>query len=163
MKAYSIGTKQRARGEEKEAIPFFDHAIELDPNFAMAYARRGAILNNLGETDRASEDFKRAYSLRSNLSEREKLYVTIRFHDAIAGDTGKSIETYEMWSRLYPRDLQPFDGLAARYQIVGQYEKAVAAAREALILRPDNYVPYANLATSYEALNRFDEAQTDLY
>jgi len=159
LKAYSVGMKQRGSGEEKEAIPFFDHAIELDPNFAMAYARRGAILNNLGETDRASEDFKRAYSLRSNLSEREKLYLTVRFHDAIAGDTGKSIETYEMWSRLYPRDLQPFDGLSARYQIVGQYEKAVTAAREALKLRPDNYVPYANLATSYEALNRFDEAK----
>lgn len=159
LKAYSVGTQQRTRGEEKEAIPFFDHAIELDPNFAMAYARRGAILNNLGETDRASEDFKKAYSLHSNLSEREKLYVTVRFHDAIAGDIGKSIETYEMWSRLYPRDFQPFDGLAARYQIVGQYEKAAAAAREALLLRPDNYVPYANLATSYEALNRFGEAR----
>ena len=159
LKAYSIGAEQRAHGTEKEAIPFFDHAIELDPNFAMAYARRGAISNNLGETNRASEDFKKAYALRSNLSEREKLYVTIRFHDAIAGDTSKSIETYEVWSRLYPRDLQPFDGLAARYQIVGQYEKAAAAAREALKLRPDNYVPYANLATSYEALNRFDEAR----
>jgi len=159
LKAYSIGTEQRARGAEKEAIRFFDHAIELDPDFAMAYARRGAIFNNLGETERASEDFKKAYSLRSNLSEREKLYLTIRFYDATEGDTGKSIETYEMWSRLYPRDLQPFDGLAARYQIVGQYEKAAAAAREALKLRPDNYVPYANLATSYEALNRFDDAR----
>jgi DNA-binding winged helix-turn-helix (wHTH) protein/tetratricopeptide (TPR) repeat protein len=159
LKAYSIGAAQRARGAEKEAIPFFDHAIELDPNFAMAYARRGAVFNNLGETNRASEDFKRAYSLRSNLSEREKLYLTIRYQDAVAGDTSKSIETYEMWSRLYPRDLQPFDGLAARYQIVGEYEKAAAAAREALKLRPDNYVPYANLATSYEALNRFDEAK----
>jgi DNA-binding winged helix-turn-helix (wHTH) protein/tetratricopeptide (TPR) repeat protein len=159
LKAYSIGTEQRVRGLEKEAILFFDRAIELDPNFAMAYGRRGAIFNNLGETDRAGEDFKKAYSLRSNLSEREKLYLTVRFHDAIAGDTGKSIETYEMWSRLYPRDLQPFDGLAARYQIVGQYEKAAASAREALKLRPDNYVPYANLATSYEALNRFDEAR----
>jgi eukaryotic-like serine/threonine-protein kinase len=159
LKAYSIGAEQRARGSEKEAIPFFDHAIELDPNFAMAYARRGAIFNNLGETNRASEDFKKAYSLRSNLSEREKLYLTIRFHDAIAGDIGKSIETYEMWSRLYPRDFEPFDGLAARYQIVGQYEKAAAAAAKALKLRPDNYVPYANLASSYEALSRLDEAR----
>jgi eukaryotic-like serine/threonine-protein kinase len=159
LKAYSIGVEQRVRGAEKEAIPFFDHAIELDPNFAMAYARRGATFNNLGETNRANEDFKKAYSLRSNLSEREKFYLTIRFHDAISGDIGKSIETYEVWGRLYPRDLQPFDGLAARYQIVGQYEKAAAAAREALKLRPDSYVPYANLATSYEALNRFDEAR----
>ena len=159
LKAYSVGAEQRARGAEKEAIPFFDHAIELDPNFAMAYARRGAIFNNLGETNRANEDFKKAYSLRSNLSEREKLYLTIRFHDAIAGDIGKSIETYEMWSRLYPRDSQPLDGLAARYQVVGQYEKAAAAALKALKLRPDNYIPYANLATSYEALNRFDEAR----
>jgi len=159
LKSYSVGMEQRRRGSEKDSIPFFTHALELDPNFAMAFARRGSAYNNLGETTLASEDFKKAYALRSNLSEREKLYLTVRFQDATTSDTTKSIETYELWSRLYPRDLQPFDGLAARYQIVGDYEKALAAGQEALQLNPDNYVPYANLATTFEALGRFDEAK----
>jgi DNA-binding winged helix-turn-helix (wHTH) protein/tetratricopeptide (TPR) repeat protein len=159
LKSYSVGVEQRRQGAEKDSIPFFTHALELDPNFAMALARRGSAYNNLGETTLASEDFKKAYAMRANLSEREKLYLTVRYYDATTSDTTKSIETYELWSRLYPRDLQPFDGLAARYQIVGEYEKALIAGQEALQLNPDNYVPYANLATTYEALGRFDDAK----
>src|SRR5262249_34849612 len=141
------------------SIPFFDHAIELDPYFAMAYASRGAALSNLGETERAAGQFRKAYELRANLSEREKLYLTVRYMDAVTGDTLKAIETFELWHQLYLRDVRPLNGLSARYQIIGQYEKAAAASREALSLRPDYYVGYANLAGSYEALNRFDEAK----
>jgi tetratricopeptide (TPR) repeat protein len=159
MKAYSLGNEQRSRGAEKDSLPFFDHAIELDPNFAMAYATRGAALNNLGESERAAGEFRKAYELRVNLSEREKLYLTVRYMDTVTGDTLKAIETFELWHQLYPRDLPPLNGLSARYQIVGEYEKAVAASREALGLRPDYYVGYANLASSFEALNRFDEAK----
>jgi serine/threonine protein kinase/tetratricopeptide (TPR) repeat protein len=159
LKAYSLGNEQRARGAEKESIPFFDHAIELDPNFAMAYASRGAAYSNLGETERAADEIKKAYDRRANLSEREKLFLTVRYADADKGDTRKVIETYQVWHRLYPRELQPLNGLAARYQIVGEYEKALEAARGALELRPDNYAPYANLASTYESLNRFEEAK----
>jgi eukaryotic-like serine/threonine-protein kinase len=159
LKAYSLGNEQRARGAEKESIPFFDHAIELDPNFAMAYANRGAAYSNLGETARAADEIKKAYDRRANLSEREKLFLTARYADAEKGDTRKVIETYQVWHQLYPRDLQPLNGLAARYQIIGEYENALEAAREGLALRPDNYIPYANLASTYESLNRFEEAK----
>lgn len=159
LKSYSIGIEQRRRGAERDAIPFFTHALELDPNFAMAFARRGSAYNNLGETTLASEDFRKAYALRANLSERERLYLTVRYQDATTSDTTKSIETYELWSRLYLRDLQPFDGLAARYQIVGDYGKALLAGQQALRLNSESYVPYANLATTYEALGRFEEAK----
>ena len=159
LKSYSLGTAQTARSAVKDAIPFFDHAIELDPNFAMAYAKRGAAYNTLGELDRAASEFRKAYALRANLSEREKLFLTVRYQDSVIGDTNKAIETYEMWRQLYPRDIQPYNGLSARYQIVGKYQEAADAAREGLRLQSNSFVPYANLASSYEALNRFDEAK----
>jgi DNA-binding winged helix-turn-helix (wHTH) protein/tetratricopeptide (TPR) repeat protein len=159
LKAYSLGMDQRARGFEEKSIPFFDHAIELDPNFTMAYVRRAAAYGNLGETERAIAEIKKAYERRANLSEREKLLLTVRYADADKGDTRKVIETYQVWHQLYPRELQPLNGLAARYQVIGEFDKAVEAAREALMLRPDNYMPYANLASSYESLNRLEEAK----
>jgi DNA-binding winged helix-turn-helix (wHTH) protein/tetratricopeptide (TPR) repeat protein len=159
LKAYSLGTAQMARGPMKDAIPFFDHAIELDPNFAMAYARRGSAYSNLGELERAAGEFQKAYALRANLSEREKLFVTVRYQDSVIGDTNKAIETYEMWRQLYPRDIQPYNGLSARYQIVGKYDEAAAAALAGLRLQSNSFVPYANLASSYQALNRFAEAK----
>jgi eukaryotic-like serine/threonine-protein kinase len=159
LKAYSLGILQRASGGEKESLPFFDHALELDPNFAMAHVARAGALSNLGETERAAAEIKQAYALRASLSERERLLITVRYADADKSDTRKVIETYQVWHQLYPRDLQPLNGLSARYQIIGEYEKAVEAAREALAVRPDNYVPYANLASSYEALNRLEDAK----
>jgi eukaryotic-like serine/threonine-protein kinase len=159
LKAYSLGIDARTRATEKNAIPLFEHAIELDPKFAMAYAQLGGVYNNLGETGRASDYIKKAYALQANLSEREKLFLTVRYHTVVTGDLEKATETHEIWSRMYPRDPAPFNGLAARYQVVGEYEKAAAAARQALRLRPDHYVPYANLATSYLALGRLDDAR----
>jgi DNA-binding winged helix-turn-helix (wHTH) protein/tetratricopeptide (TPR) repeat protein len=159
LKAYSLGSNERAQGNEKASIPFFEHAIALDPGFAMAYVQLGAVYRNLGETEQAAGWFKKAFDLRGNLSEREKLHLAVRYHESVSGDIEKATETYEIWSRMYPRDPLPFNGLSARYQVVGQYEKAVEAARSSLALSSHNYVPYTNLATSLLALNRFDEAR----
>jgi DNA-binding winged helix-turn-helix (wHTH) protein/tetratricopeptide (TPR) repeat protein len=158
LKSYSLGVQVRTRSE-REAVPLFEHAIELDSNFAMAYAQLGAVYNNLGETDRASNYIKQAFGLRTNLSEREKLYLTVRYHTVVTGEIGKATETYELWSRIYPRDWTPYNGLAARYQVTGQYEKAKAAAATALKLEPNHYSPYANLAMSELDLNELNEAK----
>jgi eukaryotic-like serine/threonine-protein kinase len=159
LKSYSLGADERARGNEKASIPFFEHAFALDQNFAMAYVQLGAVYRNLGETEQAASWFKKAFDLRENLSEREKLHLTVRYHETIGGDIEKATETYEIWSHMFPRDPLPFNGLSARYQVVGQYQKAVDAARSSLALSSHYYVPYTNLARSLLALNRFDESQ----
>ena len=159
LKSYSLAIAARAEGKERDAIPLLEHSIELDPKFAMAYAQLGATYRNLGETSRASDYIKQAFALRSNLSEREKLFLTVRYHNVVTGDIDKAADTYELWGRMYPRDWSPFNGLAAYYQVIGQYEKARTNAAVALKLQPNHYSPYANLALSELALNHLDEAQ----
>ena len=159
LKSYSLGVAQRREGKEKEAIPFFVHALELDPHFAMANGQLGTVYGNLGETEKAAGYLRQAYAEKEKLSEREKLYLTVKYHTLVTGDITKATETYEVWSKLYPRDWSPFNGLSARYQVSGQYEKALAAAREAVRLEPNHYLPYANLASSYMSLSRFEEAE----
>jgi DNA-binding winged helix-turn-helix (wHTH) protein/tetratricopeptide (TPR) repeat protein len=159
LKAYSLGDEQRAEGNEEEAALFYQHAVELDPQFAMAYAQLGAVYRNLGETEKAATYLTKAYEMRDRLSEREKLYVSTRYFTVVTGETDKATAVYEMWSRIYPNDWMPLNGLAVRYQLVGQYEKAASAASASLKLQPDHYLPYANLAMSNLALNRFDEAE----
>ena len=159
LKAYSVGVDQLARGEESKAILLFEHAAELDPGFAMAYAQLGIEYNNLGESEKAAGYLRKAYALRDHLSEREKLFLTIRYDMVVVGDTDKATQTAEMWTQIYPRDWRPFNTLSARYQVSGEYEKAAVAAEEALRLQPDHYLPYANLARSYLALGRFDDAR----
>ena len=101
LKAYSLGLEARTRGTERDAIPLFERAIAIDPKFATAYAQLGAVYSNLGETPRAGEYTRQAFELSDNLSEREKLYITARYYNA-TGDTAKAIDTFQVWTRLYP-------------------------------------------------------------
>ena len=159
LKAYSVGVDQLTWGEESKAILLFEHAAELDPSFAMAYTQLGIEYNNLGESEKAAGYLRKAYSLRDHLSEREKLFLTIRYDMVVVGDTEKATQTAEMWTQIYPRDWHPFNTLSARYQVSGEYGKAAVAAEEAMRLQPDHYLPYANLARSYLALGRFEDAR----
>ncbi len=162
LKAFSLGAEQRARGREIEAIPFFQHAIELDPNFALAYATLGTVYNNVGESDKAAENIRRAFALRDRTSEPERLYITSHYYEFVTGQLDKALDTYQLWARTYPRDWTPRNNLAIIYSQLGQYDKAVAQAGEALHLEADQVFPYIGLAASYLGLGRADEARAVL-
>jgi tetratricopeptide (TPR) repeat protein len=159
LKAYALGDEQRDRGREFEALPLLRRAIELDPNFAMAWARLGVAHSNFGDRKQAAEYLLKAYELRDRVSERERLYIMSHYHRNVTGEVEKAIESYELWKRTYPRDFTPRNNLAVSYSEIGQFEKALAEAQEALRLQPDSAFPYNNVAGAYMALNRFDEAK----
>jgi DNA-binding winged helix-turn-helix (wHTH) protein/tetratricopeptide (TPR) repeat protein len=159
LKTFTLGEEQRARGLDSKSIPFFKHSIELDPNFALAYARLGQIYMNLGEGDLGLEHAKKAFELRERVSGREKLYIASHYYDSVTGEIDKAIETYEIWTRTYPRDWLAHCNLAFAYDGVGEYERAVEAAQEALRLSPGSSFPHEILAQASMHLNRFGEAK----
>lgn len=65
LKAYSEGTKMRGQEGDSAVLPLFKRAVELDPNFAVAYDGLGIACSNLGENGLAGEDIRKAYDLRS--------------------------------------------------------------------------------------------------
>ena len=158
LKAFSIGEEQRSKGLESPSIPFFKHAIELDPNFAMAYSRLGVIYRNLQEPERALEYMKPAMERRNRVTELEKLYITAHYY-GLTGEVDRVIEAYELWKQLHPRDWVPRNNLASRYTTVGRFDAAVTEAIEAARLNPNHPFPAANLGFAYLGLNRFDEAK----
>jgi tetratricopeptide (TPR) repeat protein len=160
LKAYSLGQKILvAKGDWAAAVPLFQRAIRLDPNFAMAYATLGADYSNLGETSLASENTKKAYELRERLSEREKFYIESHYYQYVTGDLEKARQAYELWAQTYPRDLVPPNNLGVIYENLGDYDKALAESREALRLDPGSGASYANLVAPYLYLNRLQQAQ----
>jgi serine/threonine protein kinase/tetratricopeptide (TPR) repeat protein len=161
LKAYSLGDRERATSGDEAAAPFFERAVELDPNFALAHARLGAIYGNQGD-ERAIAHRKKAFELRDRVSELERLYISAHYYNSVVGDTQKAIETYELWERTYPRDWSPANNLAVQYQLDGQYEKSIEAAQRALALNPAHVFPPTNLGWSYLFLGRFDEARSVL-
>ena len=155
LKAFSLGRKKSSA----EAIPYYERAVELDPNFAAAYARLGTMYRNLGEPERASEYITKAFELREHATERDKLHIASSYYLSVLGDQEKAIQTYQLWVQSYPRDWLPYHNLGVAYANIGQYEKAAEAARESLKYYSDNVTAFENLAGFYLALNRFPEAR----
>jgi eukaryotic-like serine/threonine-protein kinase len=160
LQAYSLGYQTMSvKGDFAAAVPFFLRATQLDPNFAMAYARLGTNYFNLSEDARAVESTRKAYDLRDRGSEREKLYISSHYQDYAMRNAEASRTIYELWARTYPRDDVPPTNLGVLYQNLGEYEKSLTATRDAMKISPDG-VSYANLCHSYVSLNRLDEAKS---
>jgi DNA-binding winged helix-turn-helix (wHTH) protein/predicted Zn-dependent protease len=160
LKAYSSGMKaMRAKGPDA-ATPFFKHAVELDPNFAVAYAYLGIMASTTLEPGLSVEYRTKAYELRDRTSEAEKYWITAAYHKGVTGNIPKAIEACDLWIQDYPRSELPHVYLgAAVLPVVGQYERAVEEATEGVRLRPDFPLAYAFRIRAYTALNRFDEAK----
>jgi serine/threonine protein kinase/tetratricopeptide (TPR) repeat protein len=161
LKAFSMGiTTSRTKGSAA-SIPFLERALELDPNFAAAYAGLGVAYVNLGQASLAAENIKKAYSLRDRVSEHEKYRISALYYSNVTGELEQASKVYELWAESYPQDLVPPSNLGTIYSQLGQYEKAAAETQEGLRLEP-TLVGYSNLAGIYLALNRPDDAKKEI-
>ena len=160
LKAFSSGHKVLSTTGSAAAIPFFKHAIELDPNFAIAFAMLGRMYGDIGESSLAADYTRKAYELRGRASEAEKYFITASFHITVTGNMEKAEQNCELWTQAYPRASIPHTFLSGIiYPVLGQYEKAVEAGTNAVQVNPNFPVSYTVLLFSYIALNRIDEAK----
>jgi DNA-binding winged helix-turn-helix (wHTH) protein/tetratricopeptide (TPR) repeat protein len=160
LQAYSLAYRTMIRRNDyPAAIPLFERAIVLDPNFAMAYARLGINFFNQGEPDRAAGSLQKAYDLRDRLSEREKLYITASYNAMAMRNFEAARQSYELWAQIYPRDQFAVGNLGVVYGYLGEYDKSLAAIQKAWQLNPQNALVYSNIVETLIQLNRLDEAQ----
>jgi eukaryotic-like serine/threonine-protein kinase len=162
LKAFSLGEAERARGEELSSVPFYKRAIELDPNFALANARLGAVYSNMFESELAEQYHGRAFELRERAGEREKLYIMGHYYRS-KGQIDRRIQTLEIYRQTYPADSIPLSGLAAEYARLGRFDEQLKYGLEGIRLGPNSGpFGYINAAAAYMGLNRLDEAKTIL-
>ncbi|MGD0129280.1 MAG: winged helix-turn-helix domain-containing protein [Terriglobia bacterium] len=159
LKAYSLGRKTGSTKGHTAGQPFLKRAVDLDPNFAMAYAMIGACYFYLNEGGRGAEYARKAYELREKVSERERFYIEGGYYIRATGELEKAAQTYELWQQIYPRDDLPCIYLGMISSFLGNREKALEEFREALRLEPNRVDNYLDLGIAYTALNRLDEAQ----
>jgi len=159
LKAFSMGVTTQREKSDAEAVLFYRRAMELDPNFAMAYARLGVSYANLGQPSLAAESLRKAYALRERVSEREKFHITADYYKNATGELEKEAQTYVLWMQSYPRDSTPHVNLGNNFVTFGQYEKAVTETQEAQRLDPNNIIVIGNLGACLLALHRLDEAK----
>ena len=159
LKAYAMGDEERTKGRARESLVFYKRAVDLDPNFAMAYARIGVYYFNQKEIETSKQYTQKAYDLRDRVSERERLYISEKYYNYVTGEFDKAVEVLQTWSKLYPNDFVPHNNLSLNYTLMGRHEDALRESLEASRLSPNSTTARINVVGSFIALGRFDEAE----
>jgi serine/threonine protein kinase len=160
LKAYSMGWKVTASQGGDTAVPFFKHAVEIDPQFAIAYASLGLMYGSMGETGLGTENIKRAYQLRDRVSDNEKFFITAYYDGRATGNQKKAQQTCEAWAQAYPREWKPHSFLAGFiYPVLDEPEKAAEEAQKTIELAPDFGVGYALFGFNSLSLDRLGAAE----
>ena len=162
LQVYSAGMKTLSEEGDAAAVPFFERATEIDPGFAMAWARVGNLYANLNQASRASAPTERAYRLRDRVSGRERVFIEAHYYCYVTGELDKATQVYELWGRTYPRDAGPHVMLGSLYNTLGRYDDILNEAREGVRLAPNGVATYTNLANAYLTLNQLEDARRTL-
>ncbi|MEO8648480.1 MAG: serine/threonine-protein kinase, partial [Acidobacteriota bacterium] len=159
LKIFVLGREQIVNGRQFEAIPFYKKALELDPDFALAYTELAVVYRNTDQWKLAADMTKKAFELRDAVSESEKLRITYYYHNFVQGELDKAIDTLELWRNTYPNFVVSYVSLSDSMERIGQSEKAVVFAREGIRIDPNYATIYMNLVESLVSLGRYEEAK----
>ena len=158
-KAYARGVNANAVGDGTAALPFFQRAVELDPNFAMAYARMSLHYWALTQVGPSADTARNAYALRERVSERERLLIEGNYYFFATGELEKAAQAYSLWKKTYPRDPTPYAMAGYVSTSLGRWEQALEEAQEELRLEPRDVLAYADVSNSAMCLNQLDLAE----
>jgi eukaryotic-like serine/threonine-protein kinase len=158
LQNYTAGNSEMAQGHFLDAIPLFERAAAIDPDFAMAYYFLGVAFDNAGDLARRREYWKRAFSFIDRVSEYERVPIAAGYYEA-TGEVDKLIDAYRMGIRNYPQYWGLHNNLSGAYIELGQYEEGLKEGLEAARLQPHSEPPYRRLLDAYICLERLPEAK----
>jgi serine/threonine protein kinase/Tfp pilus assembly protein PilF len=163
FRAYALGDEAHSKGLNiPDAQGHYQRALELDPNFAMAYARLGVIYLNSGQYARANQFFTKAYLLSKHVSERERLYIAGHYYGNVTGNLPKEIESLQDAILTYAGQLDSYVNITAAYGYMGQLDKALPYAQKVVEQQPEQEVGTENLTSDYLALGKLAEARREM-
>ena len=156
LKAFIAGTNS-LHGQLKQASAMLRRATQLDPNFVDAWIFLEIADEELGESQRASQDLKRAFALRDTASGWRKYFIESLYYLKVTGEIYKAIDALHSWESLEPNQFPPHTRLGLAYADLGLYQKSADEFRLALAIFPD--VAYTNLAFALQAQGQYDQAE----
>ena len=163
LQSYTIAMRTVLQKGSPAAIPLFRHAIDLDPNFALAYIALGIQYANMGQATLANENIRKAHELLDRVNEREKFLISAEYYFDGTGQIEKGTQVCQVWIQTYPRDWIPHNLLGFAFRQLGQHESAASEFQQALRLEPDDVIDYGNLADTYLVLDRMNDSKNALH
>jgi len=162
LKAFTEGRRMSREKGEPAALSYYKRALELDANFARAYASLGSVYSNLNQASLGVANYKRAYELRDRVSDRERYYIETVYFSVVTGEIEKANRSYQQWLLDYPGDYVAHGNLGHNYNVLGQYERAVEEMHASLRIAPNSVAGYSILLSALLSLNRVEDAKAAL-
>jgi serine/threonine protein kinase/tetratricopeptide (TPR) repeat protein len=163
LKAYSVGGKVLRTQGHMKALPLFQHAVEIDPEFASAYAWLGRMYAGVGEFALGTESAEKAWQYRRRASDHERFYIDFTYYRQVKGDLEKSAQTLEAWIQSYPRDYQPHGFLSGSVLLeVGKFEQVIEEGKKAIAMDPEIPFSWEHVVGGHVLLDRLPEAKAIL-
>ena len=160
FRSYSEALQLMREAKNEEAIPLFQQAVDIDPDFAQAWRGLGAALSNSFLVEQSERAMERAFDLRNQLTGEDRLVVEAEHYSGRFETADKALVAYGKLRELTPKWNNNYGILLNRLE---RYEEAVEILEEAIAKEPGvGYWPYANLADSYVALAEFEDARQAL-
>jgi DNA-binding winged helix-turn-helix (wHTH) protein/tetratricopeptide (TPR) repeat protein len=161
LRAYSIGKYLQSQGRSRmEVMASFQRAVELDPQFAMAYRELAVENINSGQSAIGAQYFKKALDLSGHTSSYEQLLIRAGYYAYGERDLIAGIKAFQMLASAYPQDVSGTVNVVDEYLKLGQYGSAITTAERGITLLPTNALLYENLAEAYKDANRFEDCKT---
>jgi serine/threonine protein kinase/tetratricopeptide (TPR) repeat protein len=158
LQAFGQGSRLLQEQGDQASLPYMKRAVELDPNFAAAYAALSVRYSNLSQPSLAEENIKKAFELRNRTTRWEQLFIESQYYLTATRELDKAQLAMRQWIREYPQDETARTNLGPVFDQLGQYDEAVANDREVWRLAPDSGIVAVNLMNDYLALNRLTDA-----
>jgi len=158
LQAFTLGGNAGMEGDAAAAVAFCQRAIQIDPNFAMAYDLMGTSNGALGETALSAENIRKAFDLRKGVSELEKLGIEFDYYFVVIGDLAKARQSALLGAQIYPREPGFHFSLGLVSSALGQYETGLKEHMEALRLVPHGSIDYRFVSYTYLLLNQAEKA-----
>jgi tetratricopeptide (TPR) repeat protein/predicted Ser/Thr protein kinase len=158
LQNYTAGYSEMGQGQFLTAVPLFERAVALDPNFAMAYFMLGIAFNNAGDIERSREYTQKAFGLIGRVSEFERDLITANYY-SYDGQSDKAIDAYRLGIQNYPRFWAFHNDLSVEYIDLGQFEEGLKEGQEATGLQANVEPPYRRQLDAYMCLDRLAEAK----
>jgi len=166
LKAYTAGFKFLQSADPTAAVSQLQRAVELDPQFSMAYALLGRTYFDTSQPMLAAAALKKAYELRRRAGDRDQFWIVAQYHQMVTGNLEEVQHSTEAWAQQYPRDMEVHALLSALYQEFGRYGQAIAEGEKAVQVAPDFPFAHINRAWSYvldgrtaDGVRAFEEAR----
>lgn len=161
LQAYRAGLAPLRSGKSEEAVPFFQRAIELDPQFCSAYVMLGSAYHGAGDDQSSRKNYARAFELKDGrLTQEENFLATATYYWNITGNLEKENAVLILYQQAYPRSVAAANLLGINYAQLGRPEEAL---QQFTWVQAHSPVPsafyFANTAQQYMSLDRLDDAK----